>query len=114
MYQLQDASGTFLPTAYFFALIVLASFFLLNIFLAVIGESWDNIEAERAEKEEEAEVEAEVKRLSHVSDPVDSLAPAAAAQMAMQLIASENDDLQFLEFFKNVFQMDRKWCILTC
>jgi len=56
MYQIQDGYGALTPTIYFFLLIVMASFFLLNIFLAVIGETWNDIEQSREDEEEEAEV----------------------------------------------------------
>jgi hypothetical protein len=59
MYLLQDAHGNEFAAIYFSLLIVLGSFFLLNITLAIVWEAFSAIEADRAlDDQMEAELEA--------------------------------------------------------
>merc|ERR1719281_2361504 len=52
MYMLQDAHSWEFASIYFCLLIVLGSFFLLNITLAIVWDAFSAIEADRAENEE--------------------------------------------------------------
>eukprot|EP00931_Biecheleriopsis_adriatica_P029753 TRINITY_DN17609_c4_g1_i1.p1 TRINITY_DN17609_c4_g1~~TRINITY_DN17609_c4_g1_i1.p1 ORF type:complete len:1956 (-),score=450.68 TRINITY_DN17609_c4_g1_i1:314-6181(-) len=52
MYQVQDGYGFFIGTVYFFLLIPITSFFLLNVALAVVDEAREDFAAEEAEEEE--------------------------------------------------------------
>ena len=47
MYNLQDAMMPFVPAIYFCFLVVLGSFFLLNLILAVIMDSFDAVDSEK-------------------------------------------------------------------
>lgn len=47
MYDLQDGSPNWMATAYFVSLVILGSFFLLNIILAVIMDSFDKVDRDQ-------------------------------------------------------------------
>ena len=47
MYNLQDAMFPSVPSIYFCFLVVLGSFFLLNLILAVIMDSFDAVDSEK-------------------------------------------------------------------
>ena len=53
MYNLQDAMIPFVPAIYFCFLVVLGSFFLLNLILAVIMDSFEEIDSEKRKTKEE-------------------------------------------------------------
>ncbi|CAJ1425743.1 unnamed protein product [Effrenium voratum] len=73
MYRLQDGYGFEVATIYFFLLVPVTSFFLLNVALAVVDEAREDFAEEAAEEaaEEEEKIEAE----AEMSEPVHEFAP---------------------------------------
>jgi hypothetical protein len=59
MYMLQDAHSDYFASVYFCALILLTSFFLLNVALAVVGNTFEALSAIEDQQEEEEEKEKE-------------------------------------------------------
>mmetsp|Transcript_29439 Transcript_29439/g.68551 ORF Transcript_29439/g.68551 Transcript_29439/m.68551 type:complete len:2248 (+) Transcript_29439:46-6789(+) len=51
MYRVQDGGNYWVATIYFFFLVAITSFFLLNVALAVVDESWQELTAEEEEEE---------------------------------------------------------------
>ena len=72
MYNYQDAGNTIFAPIYFCFLVFFGSYFLLNLFLAVINESFDSI-AEKEKKKEEEEMLSREQALQRKKDALKSI-----------------------------------------
>jgi hypothetical protein len=89
MYWVQDGAGNVMATIYFFMVILITSFFVLNVILAVIDESFQDLSA--ADEEEVAEEERAAEEAAGETHPgVDSDVAAVATVTPQFTSLNEN------------------------
>mmetsp|Transcript_59235 Transcript_59235/g.105254 ORF Transcript_59235/g.105254 Transcript_59235/m.105254 type:complete len:1938 (-) Transcript_59235:102-5915(-) len=98
MYRVQDAYDFWMGTAYFFLLIPVTSFFLLNVALAVVDEAREDFQDEAEEEEAAAALIADMQEKEEkVEETADASPSPARARVSSWLSAAGEEMMQNIE-----------------
>jgi len=95
MYMVQDGAGMVAPTLYFIFVILVTSFFVLNMILAVISETYEDIET--LDAQEESEKEKSEKDTSEALEPMSPKSADGKDELEMKPRSSEELGLASVE-----------------